>query len=72
MLPIVAETTQQALVGDDSSVTSAFLLIVVLVATVARQALVAAPVNDEDILSAAGETRGLGSHGAHQPSWREP
>ena len=33
MLLIVAETTQQALVGDDSSVTGAFLLIVVLVGT---------------------------------------
>jgi uncharacterized membrane protein YcaP (DUF421 family) len=33
LLLIVAETTQQALVGDDSSVTGAFLLIVVLVGT---------------------------------------
>jgi uncharacterized membrane protein YcaP (DUF421 family) len=33
LLLIVAETTQQALVGDDYSVTAAFLLIVVLVAT---------------------------------------
>lgn len=31
LLLIVAETTQQALVGDDSSVTGAFVLIVVLV-----------------------------------------
>lgn len=33
LLLIVAETTQQALVGDDSSVTGAFVLIVVLVGT---------------------------------------
>jgi uncharacterized membrane protein YcaP (DUF421 family) len=33
LLLIVAETTQQALVGDDGSVTAAFLLIVVLVGT---------------------------------------
>ena len=33
LLLIVAETTQQALVGDDYSVTAAFLLIVVLVGT---------------------------------------
>lgn len=33
LLLIVAETTQQALVGDDYSVTAAFLLIAVLVAT---------------------------------------
>jgi uncharacterized membrane protein YcaP (DUF421 family) len=33
MLLIIAETTQQALVGEDASVTSAFLLIVVLVGT---------------------------------------
>jgi uncharacterized membrane protein YcaP (DUF421 family) len=33
LLLIVAETTQQALVGDDYSVTGAFLLIVVLVGT---------------------------------------
>ena len=33
LLLIVAETTQQALVGDDASVTGAFLLIVVLVGT---------------------------------------
>ncbi len=31
LLLIVAETTQQALIGDDSSITGAFLLIVVLV-----------------------------------------
>jgi uncharacterized membrane protein YcaP (DUF421 family) len=31
MLLIIAETTQQALIGDDASVTGAFLLIVVLV-----------------------------------------
>ena len=33
LLLIVAETTQQALVGDDYSVTAAFLLIIVLVGT---------------------------------------
>jgi uncharacterized membrane protein YcaP (DUF421 family) len=33
LLLIVAETTQQALVGDDSSVTGAFVLITVLVGT---------------------------------------
>jgi hypothetical protein len=33
LLLIIAETTQQALVGDDASVTGAFLLIVVLVGT---------------------------------------
>ena len=33
LLLIIAETTQQALVGDDPSVTGAFLLIVVLVGT---------------------------------------
>ena len=33
LLLIIAETTQQALVGDDSSVTGAFVLIVVLVGT---------------------------------------
>jgi uncharacterized membrane protein YcaP (DUF421 family) len=33
LLLIVAETTQQALVGEDASVTGAFLLIVVLVGT---------------------------------------
>lgn len=33
MLLIIAETTQQALVGEDASVTGAFLLIVVLVGT---------------------------------------
>jgi uncharacterized membrane protein YcaP (DUF421 family) len=33
LLLIVAETTQQALVGEDSSVTGAFVLIVVLVGT---------------------------------------
>jgi uncharacterized membrane protein YcaP (DUF421 family) len=33
LLLIVAETTQQALVGEDSSITGAFLLIVVLVGT---------------------------------------
>jgi uncharacterized membrane protein YcaP (DUF421 family) len=33
LLLIVAETTQQALVGDDASVTGAFVLIVVLVGT---------------------------------------
>lgn len=33
LLLIIAETTQQALVGEDASVTGAFLLIVVLVGT---------------------------------------
>jgi uncharacterized membrane protein YcaP (DUF421 family) len=33
LLLIIAETTQQALVGDDASVTAAFVLIVVLVGT---------------------------------------
>jgi len=33
LLLIIAETTQQALVGDDGSVTGAFLLIIVLVGT---------------------------------------
>ena len=89
MLLIVAETTQQALVGEDSSVTSAFLLIVVLVGTDILLSLVkrwsprldrllegqplvilrnGVPlrgrmrlerVDEEDILSAARETRGL-------------
>jgi len=89
MLLIVAETTQQALVGDDSSVTGAFLLIIVLVGTDIVLSLVkrwspridrllegqplvilrnGVPlrgrmrlerVDEEDILSAARETRGL-------------
>jgi uncharacterized membrane protein YcaP (DUF421 family) len=89
LLLIVAETTQQALVGDDASVTGAFLLIVVLVGTDVLLSLVKRSsrrldrllegqplvilrngvplrgrmhverVDDEDILSAARETRGL-------------
>jgi uncharacterized membrane protein YcaP (DUF421 family) len=89
LLLIVAETTQQALVGDDASVTGAFLLIVVLVGTDVLLSLVkrwsprvdrllegpplvilrnGVPlrrrmhierVDEEDILSAARETRGL-------------
>ena len=89
MLLIVAETTQQALVGDDSSVTGAFLLIVVLVGTdivlslvkrwspridrllegqplvilrngvPLRRRMRLERVDEEDILSAARETRGL-------------
>ena len=88
---IVAETTQQALVGDDSSVTGAFLLIVVLVGLDVSLSLVkrwspridrllegqplvilrngvplrrrmhVERVDEEDILSAARETRGLDS-----------
>jgi len=91
LLLIVAETTQQALVGDDASVTGAFLLIVVLVGTDILLSLVkrwspridrllegqplvivrnGVPlrtrmhierVDEEDILSAARETRGLDS-----------
>lgn len=89
LLLIIAETTQQALVGDDASVTGAFLLIVVLVGTDVLLSLVkrwlprvdrllegqplvilrhGAPLksrmhverlDDEDILSAARETRGV-------------
>jgi uncharacterized membrane protein YcaP (DUF421 family) len=89
LLLIVAETTQQALVGEDASVTGAFLLIVVLVGTdvllslvkrwlprvdrlLEGQAIVilrdGVPlkrrmhierVDDDDILSAARESRGL-------------
>jgi len=89
MLLIVAETTQQALVGDDSSVTGAFLLIIVLVGTdivlslvkrwsprldrllegqplvilrngvPLRRRMRLERVDEEDILSAARETRGL-------------
>ncbi len=89
LLLIIAETTQQALVGDDASVTGAVLLIVLLVGTdillsllkrwsprvdrlLEGQALVilrdGVPlptrmhlerVDDEDILSAARETRGI-------------
>lgn len=91
LLLIVAETTQQALVGDDASVTGAFLLIIVLVGTDILLSLVkrASPridrllegeplvivrngvplrrrmhierIDEEDILSAARETRGLTS-----------
>jgi uncharacterized membrane protein YcaP (DUF421 family) len=91
LLLIVAETTQQALVGDDSSITGAFLLIVVLVGLDVSLSLVkrwspridrllegqplvilrnGVPlrrrmhierVDEEDILSAARETRGLDS-----------
>lgn len=89
LLLIIAETTQQALVGEDSSVTGAFLLIVVLVGTDILLSLMkrASPridrliegqplvilrdgvplaarmhverVDDDDILSAARETRGI-------------
>jgi uncharacterized membrane protein YcaP (DUF421 family) len=89
LLLIIAETTQQALVGEDASVTGAVLLIVLLVGTdillsllkrwspridrlLEGQALVilrnGVPlptrmhlerVDDEDILSAARETRGI-------------
>jgi uncharacterized membrane protein YcaP (DUF421 family) len=89
LLLIIAETTQQALVGEDYSVTGAFLLIVVLVGTDILLSLLkrASPrvdrllegqplvilrdgvplgarmhverVDDEDILSAARETRGI-------------
>jgi uncharacterized membrane protein YcaP (DUF421 family) len=89
MLLIVAETTQQALVGDDASVTGAFLLVVVLVGTdillsvlkrwspridrllegqplvilrdgvPLRNRMDIERVDDEDILSAARETRGI-------------
>jgi uncharacterized membrane protein YcaP (DUF421 family) len=89
LLLIIAETTQQALVGEDASVTGAFLLIVVLVGTDILLSLVkrwlprvdrllegqpivilrhgvpikgrmhVERVDDDDILSAARETRGL-------------
>jgi uncharacterized membrane protein YcaP (DUF421 family) len=89
LLLIIAETTQQALVGEDSSVTGAFVLIVVLVGTDILLSLLkrASPridrllegqplvilrdgvplaarmhverVDDDDILSAARETRGI-------------
>jgi uncharacterized membrane protein YcaP (DUF421 family) len=89
LLLIVAETTQQALVGEDASVTGAFLLIIVLVGTDVLLSLVkrwlprvdrllegqavvilrngvplkgrmhVERVDDDDILSAARESRGL-------------
>lgn len=89
LLLIIAETTQQALIHDDASVTGALLLIVVLVGTDVLLSLVkrwsprvdrliegqpivilrdGVPlkrrmhierVDDEDILSAARETRGI-------------
>lgn len=89
LLLIVAETTQQALIHDDASVTGAFLLIVVLVGTdiflslvkrwspridrliegqpivilrdgvPLRQRMHVERLDDEDILSAARETRGI-------------
>jgi uncharacterized membrane protein YcaP (DUF421 family) len=89
LLLIIAETTQQALVGEDYSVTGAFLLIVVLVGMDILLSLLkrASPridrllegqplvilrdgtplagrmhverVDDDDILSAARETRGI-------------
>jgi uncharacterized membrane protein YcaP (DUF421 family) len=89
LLLIIAETTQQALVGEDHSVTGAFVLIVVLVGTDILLSLLkrASPrvdrllegqplvilrdgvplaarmhverVDDDDILSAARETRGI-------------
>ena len=89
LLLIIAETTQQALVGDDASITGAFLLIVLLVGADVLLSLVkrSSPrvdrllegqplvilrdgvplstrmqmerVDDEDILSAARETRGI-------------
>jgi uncharacterized membrane protein YcaP (DUF421 family) len=89
LLLIIAETTQQALVGDDASITGAFILIVLLVGAdillslvkrwspridrlLEGQALVVlrhgVPVpsrmhkeriDDQDILSAARETRGI-------------
>lgn len=89
LLLIIAETTQQALIHDDASVTGASLLIVVLVGTDVLLSLVkrwsprvdrllegqpivilrdGVPlkqrmhlerVDDEDILSAARETRGI-------------
>jgi uncharacterized membrane protein YcaP (DUF421 family) len=89
LLLIIAETTQQALVGDDASITGAFILIVLLVGADILLSLVkrwsprvdrllegqplvvlrhGVPVpsrmhmeriDDEDILSAARETRGI-------------
>jgi uncharacterized membrane protein YcaP (DUF421 family) len=89
LLLIIAETTQQALVGEDYSVTGAFLLIIVLVGLDIMLSLLkrASPridrllegqplvilrdgvplaarmrverVDDDDILSAARETRGI-------------
>jgi uncharacterized membrane protein YcaP (DUF421 family) len=89
LLLIIAETTQQALVGEDHSVTGAFVLIVALVGTDILLSLLkrASPridrllegqplvilrdgvplaarmyverVDDDDILSAARETRGI-------------
>ena len=89
LLLIVAETTQQALVGEDYSLTGAFILIVVLVGLDILLSLLkrASPrvdrllegqplvvlrdgvpltarmhverIDDEDILSAARETRGI-------------
>jgi uncharacterized membrane protein YcaP (DUF421 family) len=89
LLLIIAETTQQALVGEDYSVTGAFVLIVVLVGTDILLSLLkrASPridrllegqplvilrdgvplaarmhverVDNDDILSAARETRGI-------------
>jgi uncharacterized membrane protein YcaP (DUF421 family) len=89
LLLIIAETTQQALVGEDYSVTGAFLLIIVLVGmdiilsllkraspridrllegqplVILRDGVPLAArmhverVDDDDILSAARETRGI-------------
>jgi uncharacterized membrane protein YcaP (DUF421 family) len=89
LLLIIAETTQQALVGDDASITGAFILIVLLVGADILLSLVkrwfprldrllegqplvvlrhgvSMPsrmnmerIDDEDILSAARETRGI-------------
>lgn len=89
LLLIVAETTQQALVGEDSSLTGAFLLIAVLVGTdillsllkrwlprvdrllegqplvilrngvPLKQRMHVERVDEDDILSAARETRGI-------------
>jgi uncharacterized membrane protein YcaP (DUF421 family) len=89
LLLIIAETTQQALVGDDASITGAFILIVLLVGTDILLSLVKRSmprvdrllegeplvvlrhgvplsqrmnmerIDDEDILSAARETRGI-------------
>jgi uncharacterized membrane protein YcaP (DUF421 family) len=89
LLLIIAETTQQALVGEDASITGAFLLIIVLVGTDILLSLVkrwmprmdrllegqplvilrdgvplkkrmhVERVDEDDILSAARETRGV-------------
>jgi uncharacterized membrane protein YcaP (DUF421 family) len=89
LLLIIAETTQQALVGDDASITGAFILIVLLVGADILLSLVKRSmprvdrllegeplvvlrhgvplpqrmskerIDDEDILSAARETRGI-------------